>query len=128
MRRIIWVGLIFGLGLVLARTNPRQKGRYVNQVARNFQAICCEASTDPSQVSLCERLWPITTPVLQGVLHLYTDPPEDYILFTRYTTRLPGYTVYGLGIGGQFIVWPREPLTDNACEILRDTFLSRLGE
>lgn len=114
--------IIFGLtGLMLFETNPKAKRPYLKHVARDVQSLCC-APTSASTPNLdCRRLRPITQPVVEGILYLYTDVPKDYVFFTRYTTRLPNQTLYGVGIAGQFVSWPDRSSTAEPCDIFYNT-------
>ena len=113
--------------LMLMQTNPKYKAPYVDSVVHNLQNLCCRASLT-SIVEPCERLWPLTTPVLKGVLYLYTKTPRNYILFTWYTTQLPGYVVHGVGIGGQFWVWAQPSNVNDACVALYAGEIFELNE
>lgn len=112
------------VGLTLFESKPKTKGHYIKSVAQDFQSLCCSA-TSASTSSACERLRPITQPIVQGILHAYTDAPQDYVFFTRYTTRLPNQTIYGIGIAGQFISWTGRPDRGETCEILYSTFMPK---
>lgn len=112
------------LGLVLAGTNPKDKGNYTSYVAEEFQSLCCRVAPEAA-MGTCKKLRPLTTQVVKRVLSVYTDIPRDYVFLTRYTTHLPGYTVYGIGLGGQFVVWPQKLSDGSACDILYNTLFSR---
>jgi Domain of unknown function (DUF4359) len=114
--------LVVSLGLVLALTNPKQKGHYVSHVAHDFQLLCCQGVSGLAKLN-CQRGRPIMVPLVKGVIYAYTDEPQNFVLFTWYTTYLPGQTIYGLGIGGKFIIWPHQPIADNACGLLHETLL-----
>lgn len=112
------------IGLLLAGSNPKDKSDYTSYVTEEFQSLCCQAAPS-GPARNCEKLRPLTTQVVQRVLSVYTDTPRNYLFFTQYTTHLPGYTVYGVGIGGQFVVWPHKRSEGSACDILHKVFLSR---
>lgn len=109
-----WTAIAFLVTLILVQTNPKHKAPYVESVAQELQSLCCTVSST-SVVDPCEKFWPITTPILKGVLYLYTKTPRNYLLFTWYTTYLPGYLVHGVGIGGQFWVWAQPSDVDDVC-------------
>ena len=121
--------LAFSLLLgVLFETNPNHKGRYAKYVAAELQSICCSRASPGAPAAPCQRLRPITEPLVHGVVYLYTDSPTNYIFFTKYTTRLPARTVYGIGVAGQFVVWPKREKESWGCEILISLLPSTLSE
>lgn len=104
MKRISFLLIGCALGAAIAATNPKQKGKYIDHVAAEVQSLCC-ANTFISSQSTCTALRPLTKPVLTGIIYAYTETPRDYLFFTQYTTYLPGHTVHGIGIVGQFAFW-----------------------
>ncbi len=108
-------------GLMLFETNPKTKRRYIKYVARDVQALCCSPTSASTPNLDCRRLRPVTQRVVEGILYLYTDVPEDYVFFTRYTTRLPNQTLYGIGIAGQFVSWPDSSSAGEPCDIFYST-------
>lgn len=109
------------LGVGLFESNPKAKGRYVEHVARDFQSHCCSAAAASTLNDDCTKLRPITQPVVQVVVHFYTDAPKDYIFFTYYTTHLPNQTIYGIGVAGQVISWADLASDGEPCDMLYDT-------
>lgn len=99
---------------ILSETNPRTKDPYVRHIAKEVQSLCCHTLLT-STADRCTALRPITQPIAQGLVYLYTDTPKDYIFFTHYTTRFPRYTVYGIGIAGHFVRWNAHSGNEVAC-------------
>ncbi len=122
MKNISFLFVVCLIGLGLFESNPKAKGRYVEHVARDFQSRCCAVSA-ASPSDDCIRLRPITQPVVQVIVHFYTDAPKDHVFFTRYTTRLPNQTIYGIGVAGQVIRWSAPSSNGAPCDILYDTLL-----
>ena len=112
MKTLSFLFAVCLLGWGLSESNPKAKDRYVEQVARDFQSRCCAASAASSSDD-CIRLRPITQPMMRVIVNFYTDAPKDHLFFTRYTTRLPHQTIYGIGVAGQVMSWRMRLATEN---------------
>lgn len=121
MKNLSLLLVFFLAGLGLFKSNPKTKRLYVKYVARDVQSLCCNATSASTTSVDCRRLRPITQPVVEGILYLYTDVPKDYVFFTRYTTRLPNQTLHGVGIAGQFVSWLDRSSTGEPCDIFYNT-------
>ena len=121
MKTLSLLLIAFSAGLVLFESNPKAKRPYLKHVARDVQSRCCSATSAPISSTDCRRLRPFTQSAAEIFLHLYTDAPKDHIFFTRYITRLPNQTIYGIGIAGQFISWADRSTDGEPCNIFYDT-------
>ncbi|MGB3297691.1 MAG: hypothetical protein WBA76_05425 [Phormidesmis sp.] len=119
MKNLSFLLIGCALGTTLAATNPNHKNEYTDHVADEIQSLCCLSSQNT-----CTAFRPLTKPMLNGIVHVYTEAPRDYLFFTQYTTYLPGHTVHGIGFAGQFTFWSDSSKPEGACPFFSDaTFM-----
>jgi hypothetical protein len=121
MNKVLLI-ILSGLAIGLIQTNPRNKEDYLSHVSHQVHGMVCQLESSTPRT--CALLSPIAIPMIKGALSLYTKPPKNYLLFTAYVTRLPGFDVYGIGIGGQFIVWSPQAIAPQDYEDLLDRLLN----
>ena len=117
MKNLLLSLVLLSTGLALVESNPKAKQPYLQHVAGDVQSLCCDATLGSISSANCRRLRPLTQRAVKVFLDVYTDPPKDYVFFTRYTTRLANQTIYGIGVAGQFIIWTDLSTDGEPCNI-----------
>ena len=113
------------LSLFLSHTNPRHRQPYISHLSQDIETLCCRTSTNQN-IQTCRQLQPFMVQLFKGMLHMHTEPPRDYLLWTQYTTRMPGFTVHAVGVGGEYVIWSEGSLQNSACNILHDVLVDVL--
>jgi len=108
-RSLLFASLVLSL-VVLAVTNPHSKIRYLREVSREFHEDWC---LQP-EGELCEMVAPMSQPFLQVFLIPFTQA-NDYWFLTVFYTRLPCIDILGIGIAGQFIIFPMPDENASVC-------------
>jgi hypothetical protein len=68
--------------LLLAHSNPRDRGPYVAFLSEQATSLMCNGTPGELCEDLCTMLQPVASQVTRGILTLYTEPPSDYLVFT----------------------------------------------
>ncbi|WP_187329504.1 DUF4359 domain-containing protein [Halomicronema hongdechloris] len=84
----------------LALTNPYSKTQYVKTVSRRAHDSWCSHP----EGEFCEMIAPMTRPLLQQLLY-HSTQVQNYWVFSRFHTQVACYDVFGIGLGGQYIIW-----------------------
>jgi hypothetical protein len=104
--------------LLLAHSNPRDRGPYVAFLSEQATSLMCNGTPGELCEDLCTMLQPVASQVTRGILTLYTEPPSDYLVFTVFRTNLPGQQIYGIGIANTYLLAPVDTGSLQLCELL----------
>lgn len=118
----LFLPLLLAGSLLLAFSNPSDKGQFVVFMSRKATNLMCESPSARRCENLCTVARPATFQATRGIFSLYTQKPKNYLLFTTFRSDLPGLEVRAVGIANTYLLAPVDVDALRFCELTGELF------
>lgn len=119
MRRLR-LSLLISLACIsfLTHTNPKDKDKYTSFLSDEISDLVCERAHDIQCNLICVSAKPVIYKVLKILIDVYTEDPNNYLLFTVFHSDIPGVKISAIGIGGRYFFIRSDVLMIDICKLI----------